>query len=205
MKEITKNQIIELLKKINIILDELERKFKLIRIKNKGAGAGGAQTNKNGLGYENTNCLPTILNIETHKIIFGSGINDCYYMYKDYIILKQRGLYNYLHNSYNNNCEKKLNPDECIIDTNKHILYILEKKFQQCGGSVDEKIQTALFKRWYYGEQYPAYTIVYIYVLSDWFKQKKYRPEMRYLNNNNVPVLFSSDPNYITNLLKLLS
>ena len=81
-------------------------------------------------------------------------------------------MYTYLQNHFNNKCEKKLKPDECIIDNDKNILYIIEKKFQQCNGSVDEKIQTALFKKWFYKEQYPKYDIEYIYVLSDWFKQK---------------------------------
>jgi len=72
-------------------------------------------------------------------------------------------------------------------------------------GSIDEKIQTAPFKKWFYKEQYPTYTINYIYALSDWFKQKKYLPEMQYLSENNIHVLFGNDPNYVNNLLNLLS
>ena len=114
-------------------------------------------------------------------------------------------MYTYLQNHFNNKCEKKLKPDECIIDNDKNILYIIEKKFQQCNGSVDEKIQTALFKKWFYKEQYPKYDIEYIYVLSDWFKQKKYKPEMRYCKMYNIHILFGSDVNYTDTLLKIIS
>lgn len=206
LEEISQSQIFikNMLMKILDFIGELECKVKHIRIKNKGTGAGGDNTNKNGCNYEDITYLPTLLNIESNKVFFGNS-NDYYYVYDKYIILKKNGLYNYLYKDYNNNCEKKLKPDECILNVSECILYILEKKFQQGSGSVDEKIQTALFKKWFYKEQYPKYTIIYIYVLSDWFKQKKYRPEMRYLHNNNIHVLFGSDHNYVNNLLNLLS
>ena len=196
-KEILNNIIL----KLNFISNNWNKN---IRIKNKGTGAGGCNTNKNGLNYEYLTYLPRLLNIEKTKVNFGKGLNDYYYVYKNFIILKHGSLYKYLCKVYNMKCEKKLNPDECIIDNKLNKLYIIEKKFQQCAGSVDEKIQTALFKKWYYEEQYPTYKIIYIYVLSDWFKQDKYKPEMRYFKKNNIQVLFSSDSNYITKLLNLL-
>jgi hypothetical protein len=195
-----KNKSMEILE----VFDKIDVGFKHIHIKNKGTGAGGANTNKNGLRYEDITHIPTLLNIESTKKIFGTGNNDHYYVYEQYVILKQSGLHKYLQHDYVK-CEKKTNPDECIIDADNRVLYIIEKKFQQCNGSVDEKIQTGHYKKWFYKKQYPTYTIVYIYVLSDWFKQKKYRPEMEYLHNINIHVLFGSDPNYITNLLNLLS
>ena len=42
------------------------------------------------------------------------------------------------------------NPDECYIDKESKNMFIIEKKFQQCSGSVCEKIQTPHFKKWQY-------------------------------------------------------
>lgn len=39
-------------------------------------------------------------------------------------------------------------PDECLIDENNKILFILEKKFQNNNGSVCEKIQKVYCKIW---------------------------------------------------------
>ena len=45
---------------------------------------------------------------------------------------------------------KTMEPDECILNKNKKHIIILEKKYQQGSGSVDEKIQTGVCKRWQY-------------------------------------------------------
>ena len=37
-------------------------------------------------------------------------------------------------------------PDECFINSETKIVFIIEKKFQKVGGSVCEKIQTPDFK-----------------------------------------------------------
>lgn len=102
--------ILNMLKNILVLLDKLEHMIiKHMRIKNKGTDAGGANTNKTGLRYEDITHLPTLLNIKSTKKIFGKGINDCYYVYKKYIILKQSGLHKYLRNYYIK-CEKKNKP-----------------------------------------------------------------------------------------------
>ena len=106
---------------------------------------------------------------------------------------------------FNKNCEKSLQPDECFINDDNKIIYILEKKFQQCAGSVDEKIQTAIFKKEYYEEQYPGYTIEYAYVLSDWFKSNKYQPEMRFLKKYDFKIFWGSDIDYIKQLCNWLN
>ena len=40
--------------------------------------------------YEDVTNLITLLNIKNNKIIFGKGVNDCYYNYGKYIILKKK-------------------------------------------------------------------------------------------------------------------
>jgi hypothetical protein len=74
------------------------------------------------------------------------------------------------------------NPDECFIDKNRKTIFIIEKKFQQVGGSVCEKIQTPDFKVWQYRRTFPLYQIVYIYCLSEWFKDNC-KAELEYLQH----------------------
>ena len=50
-----KNKSMEILE----VFDKIDVGFKHIHIKNKGTGAGGANTNKNGLRYEDITHIPT--------------------------------------------------------------------------------------------------------------------------------------------------
>jgi hypothetical protein len=176
---------------------------------NKGTGAGGANTNKTGLSYENKTALRTVFNIIEDKI-FGKGVNDKYSTFnsndKEYILLTKRGLKNYLSlTGEYSNTEKILEPDEVVLDEVKKDMFIFEKKFQQTSGSADEKIQTAVFKREFYEEQYPNFNINFAYILCDWFKHDRYKPEMRYLAKYNFTVFWSSDDNYGKNITDWIS
>jgi hypothetical protein len=176
-------------------------------LKNKGTGAGGKNTNKNGLSFEEKTDINKILNIEHTKIKFDTGVNDYYTTFyvedNPFIRLYKRGLIKYMKNKQIVN-EYPLEPDECILDEKNECMYIIEKKFQQVSGSTDEKIQTGLFKTILYSEHYPDYKVVYIYVLSNWFKQEKYKRVLKYLNDENIPVLFV-DINYMQNLFDIIA
>ena len=176
-------------------------------IVNKGTGAGGAATNANGLSYEERTSFERFLPVEKEDS-FGSGKNDEYKIYniegERFIKVVKSGLKNIMGKSYNNKCEKSLQPDEAFISHNKKTIFILEKKFQQSPGSVDEKIQTGLFKYEFYCQQYPTYEIKDAYVLSDWFKQDRYSPEMRFNKKYNITVFWGSDEKYFDNVKEWL-
>ena len=174
-------------------------------IKNKGTGAGGANTNKNGLSYEEMTEIK-----ESDRYKYTDSIKVKTKMIKQVIIdgelhikinKAELKLYMNENKKYNTKSEKALEPDECYINESKKIIYILEKKFQQTSGSVDEKIQTGFFKIWFYNEQYPDYEIKYCYCLSDWFKSIKYKPEMRFFKKYEIDVFWGSDDNYADNIL----
>lgn len=171
-------------------------------IKNKGTGAGGKNTNANGLPYEELTDLSThyeFINSDSKEICFKSHK-------KSFIIIKQGGLFSVMKDFMNHNVTKAhgcKNPDECYIDNiNKHI-FIIEKKFQQTSGSVCEKIQTADFKLWQYGRTFPYYKIVYIYCLSDWFKENC-KAELEYLEEEDVPVFWGNDSEYKTKIIDFM-
>jgi len=95
------------------------------------------------------------------------------------------------------------NPDECYIDEEFKNIFIIEKKFQQCSGSVCEKIQTPDFKLWQYSRTFPDYTIIYIYCLSDWFK-KNCIAELEYLNFKNIPYFWGSSKTYKDDIINFI-
>ena len=196
--------------------DEGGNEKKIIESKheNRGTGAGGAKTNANGLPYEE------LTSAENHfKVLkiykFGNNKKAKTHLYilirlengKELKFLYKGGLSKYMSikKEINKKCEKYLLPDECFIDEENKILYILEKKFQYRAGSTDEKLQTGHFKKEYYLEQYPNYQIEYAFVLSDWFKQDKYNPERRYCKKYNIPIFWGSNKDYFKNLEKWLS
>ena len=171
-------------------------------IVNRGTGAGGANTNKNGLSYEQKTDLSSEYNIikefKYHKIInFGNN---------ELVCINNKQLFKYMKNKTDNNICKAhgcKQPDECFIDENNKVIFIIEKKFQQTSGSVCEKLQTPDFKLWQYTRTFPKYRIVYIYCLSDWFKENCIA-ELEYLNFKNVPVFWGNDLNYKNKIISFI-
>lgn len=71
-------------------------------------------------------------------------------------IFKKHGFYRYLKEigiDWTKIISKKLLPDDSIYVIINNILFIVECKYQQVNGSVDEKLQTCDFKR----KQYQKY------------------------------------------------
>ena len=148
-----------------------EKIKKRLVLDNKGTGGGGLNTNKNGLSYEILTDLDDRLSVistfnHAMKIKFNNHENV-------FVKTKQSHLFKYMSNDLDKSIEKShgcKNPDECYIDHTTNTMFIIEKKFQQCSGSVCEKIQSVPFKLWQYKRTFPKYDIVYIYCLSEWFK-----------------------------------
>lgn len=132
-------------------------------IKNKGTCAGGKNTNKNGLSFENE-----ATNIDK----MGKELSKGKY-FKKLLFFNEKILIKVLNLKYfDNDCDLTIEkahgckrPDECYFDKKFETIYIIEKKFQQCRGSVCEKIQTSDFKKWQYSRLFPNKNIVYIYSL----------------------------------------
>lgn len=186
--------------KINIKKDDNKNDMEP-KVITKGFGAGGKNTNINGLSYENkTNIKNYCKNFET-KTIDNKHYEIFDFDGKKIIHVEKKCLEIYLKQDFVK-LEKSLQPDEAFIDEENKKLFIIEKKFQQSPGSVDEKIQTGLYKKEFYQELYPSYSIKYAYVLSDWFKSPKYFPEMRFLQKYGIRCFFGSDDLYFENIVK---
>ena len=178
------------------------------KIKNRGTGAGGANTNANGLPYEALTMLPydIIEEKKNHMKIKFHGSCD-----KTFICANQSKLFNYMDSIgvINKKTIRKAHgcckPDECYIDHAANIIFIIEKKFQQVPGSVCEKIQTSIFKKHFFNITFPDYTIVYMYCLSDWFRTHC-KTELEILANiEKTPVFFGSSETYKKDVIHFIT
>lgn len=160
---------------------------------------GGANTNRNGLNFEQTTSLNSALQAAGFTITNNYEVYDnthflgyCINQSKfSTFFLRQNGIDDRTINS------KRWNPDEAFINELNKTVYIIEKKFQQTSGSVDEKLATFPFKiREYQRLLEPiGYKLVYIYLLSaDWFNTPKYRDYFDYMDELGCPHYFDTLP-----------
>ena len=175
-----------------------------ISICNKGYGAGGSNTNKNGIAYEKLTELDDKITIHSkNKYLSEISFND---NEKRYIKPKQSNLFKCMKQEINLNITKAhgcKKPDECYIDQQNKNLFIIEKKMQQSNGSVCEKIQTPDFKMWQYQRTFPSYNIIYIYCLSDWFKENC-KAEIEYLIYKKIPFFWGNSLNYKNEIINFI-
>jgi len=173
---------------------------------NKGTGAGGFSTNINGLPYEEITDLKTeytVINDNRYytTVRFNNSNTDLIY-------LSKTDLFKYMISNGNKDttiedghgCKQ---PDECYINEATNTCIIIEKKFQQCSGSICEKIQTPDFKLWQYQRIFPRYNIHYIYCLTNWFKDNC-KAELAYLEYKNIPVFWGDDKNYKSKIIRFI-
>jgi hypothetical protein len=127
------------------------------KVKNRGTGAGGKNTNVKGKEFEKTtDCEVRLLGDGYEKKIIKKTSKTAYYLRKiikinnnEFIVnfVQQSGLKFYMKTFYN--IEMIRNPDEAYIITEKHksidkdkkiLIKILEKKEQSVEGSVETKL-----------------------------------------------------------------
>ena len=175
-------------------------------IKTRGFGAGGKNTNKNGLSFEARTCLSSRIRQRfTRKGTELIRFRNCN---KELVCVDKSKLFTYMKKINELNLDIKpakgcKRPDEAYIDlTNKH-LFIIEKKFQQRPGSVEEKIQTGHFKQIHYNKLFPNYDVKYIYCLNEWFKNG-FESELEYLEQFGINVFWGDSDSYKVDLIKFI-
>lgn len=104
--------------------------------------------------------------------------------------------------NYKKIISKKLLPDEAILILNGRTLYIIEIKFQEVAGSVDEKLQTCDFKNKQYRKLLAplGISVKYGYVLNDWFKKQEYKDVLEYVESVGCYYFFYELPLNFLNL-----
>jgi hypothetical protein len=146
-------------------------------------GVGGGNT-KTGLHFEGRINIIDLLNSQpgykvTDDIVYFEGLEVA-------ICLAKHKLYKWLETQnidYKKYISKRLLPDEALYVIVDNTLYVIEMKFQETHGSVDEKLQTCDFKRKQYSKLMAPLNIEveYMYVLSEWFRKGEYKDVLDYI------------------------
>lgn len=113
----------------------------------------------------------------------------------------KKGLYRYFDEidgfDYTKIISAQLLPDEAIFVVSKNTVYIVEKKTQSQGGSVDEKLQTCDFKLKQYKKLFSPLNkeVCYSYLLDkDWFKNPRYKDTLDYIISVGCKYYFNYIP-----------
>ncbi len=159
---------------------------------------GGSRTNTNGLKFEQeTDLRDAILRIDgyalrDHELYFNNqyigAIASKNNLYK--VLLEPNGI------NYKDLISKKLLPDEAIYLKETNTVFIIEKKFQNVAGSVDEKLQTCGFKKRQYTKLFSplGIRVEYLYVFNDWFAHSQYNDVLDFIEENNCHYFFNEIP-----------
>ena len=182
---------------------------------NKGSGAGGKNTNKNGLNFEKiSDSIPKLLDdgfIRKELSISKKSKNkfsfylEKFISNKTIIFLTKNGLKEYFKIFFNIDIFRQ--PDEAFLIKNNDETYkllILEKKHQNTSGSVSDKLGLGTYFVHEYTKSInnPNIIVEYAFCLSNYLKSeylsntKKYDILRKYNVENNIKVFFGEDLDY---------
>ena len=163
-------------------------------MKKKGFGGGNTIT---GLKFERGKDILSILNDAEGYSVKG---NIIFYLNKEAArSYRKYGLYKYLESQnidYKKIISKKLLPDEALYVIVNNTLFVIEMKYQEVAGSVDEKLQTCDFKKKQYKKLMAPLNIEveYIYILDDWFRKPEYKDVLDYVISMDCQYYFQYLP-----------
>lgn len=165
-------------------------------------GIGGSNT-QTGLNFEKEvdfqDLLASIDGYEVKPIIGKAGkgvffngelVARCFRKHDFYKFLEEYSI------DWKSILSKRLLPDDALLIIVRETLFIIEVKYQQVAGSVDEKLQTCDFKRKQYQKLVRSIDlkVEYVYVLNDWFKKPEYKDVLDYINSVYCHYRFNTLP-----------
>lgn len=168
----------------------------------KTGGQGGANT-LTGLSFEREvdflELLRAIPGYTTKSVAGEAGtrvhfhdklVARCFRKHAFYDFLEEQGV------NWRPLISKKLLPDDALLVIVRDTLFIIEVKYQQVAGSVDEKLQTCDFKRKQYLKLVTPLRlrVEYVYVLSDWFRDPAYKDVLAYIQSVHCNYYFGTLP-----------
>lgn len=159
-------------------------------------GTGGANTNKSGLEFERQTSLEDALrdanfDVREFKIYDASNlVGELAPKYQFYKFLESRDI------DWKNRVSKRLLPDDAVFSVAGNRLTVIEKKWQEVSGSVDEKLQTVGFKIRQYNRLLEGSGIEFkfVYLLNDWFAKPEYDDVRDYIIETGATYHFYSVP-----------
>ncbi len=168
----------------------------------KTGGFGGGNT-LTGLSFEKkvdfNELLKAIPGYELKKVPRKAGLGvffennivaRCFRKHDFYIFLDEERVV------WKDIISRKLLPDDALLVIIRETLFIIEVKYQQVAGSVDEKLQTCDFKRKQYLKLVAplGIKVEYVYVLNSWFKKPEYKDALDYIHSVNCHYKFNELP-----------
>jgi len=185
---------------------------------NKGTGAGGANTNKNGKKFEEkTSNRERLLEMGFIENVTQKYNQRFVYFNKrmeeySIVFLEQGDLQKYIKHNYNLDLFR--NPDEAyIIEYNdgRKVIKILEKKAQNVEGSVETKLWSGPSLKREYEIVLEEFEVEYCFCVSEFLQKKILSNDKKYvilntiLQESNIQVLFGDDENYFDILDKWIT
>jgi len=194
------------------------------KIFNKGIGAGGSNTNINGLSFEKKTSIENkLLENNFKKIVMNKKNKYGYYFTCNnnnakIIYLTQTGFKLYFKKKFNIDVYK--HPDEAflIISKNKYYIKILEKKNQNVNGSVEDKLKTGKFNKKEYEKIFEKcitnlklshkFDISYAFCISKFLQNKfmsnlpKYEIIKEIMTEDDIQIFYGEDENYFDKLFE---
>jgi hypothetical protein len=184
--------------------------------------SGGKQTNINGLAFEKLSCnYANLINTGFEKVPLDKSCKNSFYLNKTLhgkrlYYTSKIGLRHLLLQKFNVKIHKQ--PDEAYLiqsidDNTLPKLFIIEKKFQNVHGSVDEKLLACDGIRQMYSNIVGKHASVeYIFCLSNYYKNlfennpsEKYILIKKIIQGYNVKILYGEDSDYFDKLNNLLT
>lgn len=167
-------------------------------------GTGGANTNKTGLKFEKDTDFSELVDLlpqyDVQEIVFPDKKSTKgfeVYRGNDLVgkIMPQYRFYDFLAEiGIENTNSKQWKPDEVFINFENHTVYIVEKKWQETEGSVDEKLlgfgnKRRLYQRLLDKADIP-FSVQFIFVgNSSFFGKEKYRDSFEMLRGDGVKIM----------------
>lgn len=160
---------------------------------------GGEKTNLNGKKFEEETSLINVLVLNNYfvtknGVVQRNGINIG-------ICASQKDIYPNIYGIEYKDAfrfvSKRLKPDDAFYNNSNQTLYIIEKKYQEGKGSVDEKLLTSEYKELYYKKiasnthKCQISNVKMIYILNDYFKNECYKDIIDYMIWKKCSVAFN--------------
>lgn len=160
-------------------------------------GSGGALTNLTGLKFEQRTKVSDAFEAAGFRVL-GTEVFDgdeliC-------VMMAKRALYRFLKANgvvWQEFMSNTMEPDECLYFPSSNHFLVIEKKWQEVSGSVDEKLAACDFKLRRYERLFQGgmgASCSMIYLLNDWFRQPKYSDVLDYMTSANCLVYFEEIP-----------
>lgn len=171
-------------------------------------GQGGANTNRNGIPFEKkTDFAQMVSSLKKYRIeeidfkeidIKYKKKSKAYKVYRNAKligkIMSKHRFYNFLDDEgIKSTNSKGWLPDEAFINFENHTVYIIEKKWQEVKGSVDEKLLGLGNKRRLYqrllDKANKPYSVQFIFVGNKFFLDEEHKDVLEMLRGDGVTIM----------------